>query len=162
MTKVQTSVDKLAQCLRGGPQHTGLNARIVVHEGRSLATSDSPNAKRLNDAGASWEWVALSIEPINFWDCHVGILADAEVADHFRVGLHWSQRADRSVRPMAAAILGPAEPHFSPTAEEFQLGVAPEGKSVSLPTVNAAEVALDVAAAFLDLYQNQQSHQKGN
>ncbi|WP_104199167.1 hypothetical protein [Cryobacterium sp. Y29] len=153
--KVQSSVEKLAQRLRCGPRCTGLDTRILVHEGQNLLTSDSPNAKRLNDAGASWDWVALSIDAIDFWDCHVGMLADLEKADHFRVGLHWSRSADKIVRPMAAAILGPAVPDFSPAAGEFQLCALSEGKPVSVPTVNAADIALDIAAAFLDLYQTQ-------
>jgi len=156
------SIEPLVAQLRTQLRASGFDNQIFVHEGPALKASKSEKAGTLRDSGASWGWVALGIESMDFWDTHIGMIPDSSVDGYYTVGLHWTERDDAMIRPLATAIIGSGKPVFSQPAKEFQWSLSPLQTTGSLPTPEAATAAIELAIQFLSVSSTQNKHhQKG-
>lgn len=62
---------------------------LSIHWGPDHMFDLAHQAARLRAVGASWDWVALGLDPVPFWLRHVGIVP-VPAGGGYIVGLHWS------------------------------------------------------------------------
>lgn len=77
-------------------------AAIVAHVGPDIEASPSASARRLIDAGASFDWVAFTPDDISLWEAHVGlVMIEPGTAN---VGIHVVDSCPPAVRAAALHI----------------------------------------------------------
>ena len=89
-----------------------------VHYGESYTTSDEQWARKLQQAAATFTWVAYSFGTIPMWELHVGVVL---VAQEARVGFHAHADAEPELLTVLRELgegFGPAS--YSEAAKEIQ------------------------------------------